>query len=193
MNRKGFTLVELLAMLVVLGILMGIAIPNISGILTNNKLNVMKADANKMVDTASMKFAKLSRSQKPKDNECVVFTLNYLNDSGDINAGPNGGQYLQFDSFIVVSRESRVGDEGSSYKYYIRLVEQKGSKYLGMDFIERSDLSQGKDNITSEITLGDNQRLSADKQDSMDALNNITKLKEICGEVKDYYPGKVLS
>ena len=56
MNNKGFTLVELLAMLVVLAILMGIAIPNITGILANNKVNVMKADASKMTDGAFSKI-----------------------------------------------------------------------------------------------------------------------------------------
>ena len=178
MNRKGFTLVELLAMLVVLGILMGIAIPNISGILTNNKLNVMKADANKMVDTASMKFSKLTRAQRPKDNECLIYALNYLNDSGDINTGPNGGEYLQFDSF----------------RYYIRLVERKNSKYLGMNFVERSTLSQGATNLTGEIAIPTDQQLSSDKQESLDALSRIPKIQELCSAgVIDYYPGKVLS
>ena len=194
MNRKGFTLVELLAMLVVLGILMGIAIPNISGILTNNKLNVMKADANKMVDTASMKFSKLGRSQRPKDNECLIYALNYLNDSGDINTGPNGGEYLQFDSFIVISRVSHAAVEGDSFSYYIRLIERKNSKYLGMNFVERSALSQGSTNLTGEITVPADQQLSSDKQESLDALARIPKIQELCSAgVIDYYPGKVLS
>ena len=36
-NNKGFTLVELLAMLVVLGILIGISVPNITGILNQQR------------------------------------------------------------------------------------------------------------------------------------------------------------
>ena len=56
MNNKGFTLVEILAMLVVLGILMVITIPNVTGILANNKFKVMKADADKTLDTAKIRF-----------------------------------------------------------------------------------------------------------------------------------------
>ena len=48
-KRKGFTLVELLAMLVVLGILMAVAIPNITGILGNQRVNGLKADAESLI------------------------------------------------------------------------------------------------------------------------------------------------
>ena len=49
MNKKnGFTLVELLAMLTVLGILMVVTIPNISKILNNNRVNKYKMDAKKI-------------------------------------------------------------------------------------------------------------------------------------------------
>ena len=37
---------------------MAVAIPNISGILNNNRKNAYKSDATRMVDTAKMKVAK---------------------------------------------------------------------------------------------------------------------------------------
>ena len=40
LKNRGFTLVELLAMLVVLGILMAVTIPNITGILNQSKENM---------------------------------------------------------------------------------------------------------------------------------------------------------
>ena len=37
-NKKGFTMVELLAVIVILGILMGVALPKVLGLLDSNKL-----------------------------------------------------------------------------------------------------------------------------------------------------------
>lgn len=192
-NRKGFTLVELLAMLVVLGILMGVAIPNISGILANNKLNVMKADASKMADSAKMKFLRLSKDEKPGPNQCVIFALNYLNDSDDIKNGPNGGEYLMFDSFVIVKKTRNATEGVNQFDYYIRLIERKDSNYLGINYIERSELSEGRDEVLSSVKSTDIIGLTGDQQNDFELLIANRKVQEICGGVKEYYPGKVLS
>lgn len=131
-NNKGFTLVELLAMLVVLGILMGVTIPNITGILTQSKQNALIEDATKMVESAKIKYAtrkngldKIPRLTATKP--CAVFTLDYLNDNEDIGKGPNDGTYLEYDSYVVLKKE------GNKNKYYVRLVEKKDDKYSGID------------------------------------------------------------
>ncbi|MBQ6498238.1 MAG: prepilin-type N-terminal cleavage/methylation domain-containing protein [Bacilli bacterium] len=188
MNNKGFTLVELLAMLVVLAILMGIAIPNITGILANNKLNVMKADATKMVDTAKLKFSRIAASERPKSGECVIYALNYLNDSGDITNGPNGGRYLQFDSFIIVSREA------SKYGYYIRLIEEDGAKRIGINVEERSVLSQGETDYIKSISESELFGLGGDKEGDKTILDSKEIVRNKCPNgVIDYYPGRVLN
>ena len=51
-NNKGFTLVEVLAMLVVLGIIIGVTVPNITGILNNQKTNLIAEDGIKMIENA---------------------------------------------------------------------------------------------------------------------------------------------
>ena len=75
-NKKGFTLVELLATLVILGLLTVIAAPNIIGILTNTKLNTYISDANKLQTLAEYKFRSDSKITRPGDGQCVILTMN---------------------------------------------------------------------------------------------------------------------
>ena len=55
-NNKGFTLVEVLAMLVVLGIIIGVTVPNITGILNSQKTNLIAEDGIKMIENAKNEF-----------------------------------------------------------------------------------------------------------------------------------------
>ena len=59
-NNKGFTLVEVLAMLVVLGIIIGVTVPNITGILSNQKTNLIAEDGIKMIENAKNEFIVIS-------------------------------------------------------------------------------------------------------------------------------------
>lgn len=151
-NNKGFTLVELLAMLVVLGILMGVTIPNITGILTQSKQNALIEDATKMVESAKIKYATrkngVDKIPRLQDGNCAVFTLDYLNDNEDIGKGPNDGIYLDHDSYVVLKKE------GSKNKYYVRLVEEKDSKYSGIDEVDYEVLEKdGRQQIKKITTL----------------------------------------
>ncbi|MBQ9019402.1 MAG: hypothetical protein IJ097_03755 [Bacilli bacterium] len=183
MKKNGFTFAELLAMLVVLGILMLIAIPNISGMLKNQRVNSLKADLTNMVETAKIKGSK--ENIKPKNGECYVFTLNYLNDDGNIEKGPNGGLYNQFDSLVLYTRE------GSRYKYYVRLLESYKEKYTGISFrdgeviknIENSDI----ETIENEIGLTKNDTLAT----AVPKLNSFGSISSKCSSgIKGYYSGE---
>ena len=52
MNKKGFTLTELLAVIVIIGIISLIAIPNVVNISDNVKNDNMLADAKKFISLA---------------------------------------------------------------------------------------------------------------------------------------------
>ena len=56
MKRKGFTLVELLAVVVVLAIVMAIAIPAISSLIEKSKINTMEASIKLIADNAEQMY-----------------------------------------------------------------------------------------------------------------------------------------
>ena len=123
MNQKGFSLIELIAMVVVLGILMVITVPNIAGIVKNNRENIVKEDVHKMVSNAKTRVnTKQAKNPKGTGN-CVVMTLGYVDSNHDLKEGINGGKYNQNESFLVIRKENESGNS-FTYRYYIRLVEE---------------------------------------------------------------------
>lgn len=142
MNKKGFTLVEIIAMMVVIGILMAITIPNISGIIKKNRESQAIEDINKMVGNAKAKLDS-GKIKPPYLNSCLVFTLKSLDTNDDIGTGLNGGTYDPYETIVVVTREP-LEDEyyenaTSSYKYYIHLYEEKKEGNSNKIFMTRRE------------------------------------------------------
>ena len=151
-NKKGFTLVELLATLVILGLLTVIAAPNIIGILTNTKLNTYISDANKLQTLAEYKFRSDSKITRPGDGQCVILTMNYLGTS-EFKNPPYGGEYDYNNSYVVIRKS------GNEYKYYVQIIEdiKKNdagvvTEYGGITQIIKSEIK--KENNTALVETG---------------------------------------
>ena len=119
MNKKGFTLVELLAVIALLALLTGIAVPNIISTINNNKKNTFLMDAKRMVSKASYLL-----SNNPSDRETVlagnriIYNFNDLNEDEEFLTDADGGSY-DANTFVMVTLNS------GSYNYCICAVGSK--------------------------------------------------------------------
>ena len=127
-NNKGFTLVELLGSMVILGLLMVMVVPNIVGILSKNKEKTYIEDAKKLVEVAKYKISMGKDVKAPYQNgKCVMMGLGYL-DNAEFTSPPNGGCYDVTRSFVLV----KLNPTTHRYEYYVQLAELFDRKYTGV-------------------------------------------------------------
>jgi len=133
-NIKGFTIVELIAVITILGVIMLIAVPNVIGILDKNRKEIYITDAKQMLTAAEYKFrsAKKDVPSKIGESEAIVFHLACLDT--DLEEGPYGNNYNEQDSYVL------IGNHNNTYYYYVTIQEQVDEIYRGIELIERNNL-----------------------------------------------------
>ncbi len=157
MKNKGFTIVELLASVVILAILIGVAIPNILGVMTKQKAKTYVEDSKRLSVLAKTKFSTNDFIDKKSG---VCFSLDYL-DNGDFEESPNGGRYIKELSYVYYD-----GKDGNNNDiYYVTLVEctnckegdtnYKNKDLRGINNVKYSDLIS-TDNYSSLVKGGKN-------------------------------------
>ena len=101
MNKHGFTLVELLAVIAIIAMISLVAVPNIVGLSDGVKKDQMLDDAKKMISVAKYEVNKdytirsFQNTQKCALNTSCTFSLSDLNTSGDFSKDPDGLEYIE--------------------------------------------------------------------------------------------------
>lgn len=138
-NRKGFTLIELIAVVVIMAIIALLATPNIIGLLEKGKKEEFVADAKEFISKASYQY----RSEKFNDEQNGSPNYDIENikgvDSEDIK-GPWGKDYA---GKVIIE------NDGGKITYKITLSTQdKSDKTYKFDKVKKEDINI--DNIVVE-------------------------------------------
>ncbi|WP_313234969.1 prepilin-type N-terminal cleavage/methylation domain-containing protein [Sporosarcina ureae] len=88
LNQKGLTLVELLAVIVILGIIAAIAVPAIGNIINNSKVNAMFSDGQNAISAGQIYFAESTEDSvtlKVLKDEGFLEDIGKLGETGTID------------------------------------------------------------------------------------------------------------
>lgn len=131
-NKNGFTLVELLAVIVILGVIITIAIPNVVSTLEKNKKETFLEDAEKMISSAEYKIRSDTKIEYPNDYSITILTLKTIN-SSEIEESPYDTIYSEEKSFVAIIKNKETGEEDAEYLYYAHLVSCSDAKCENLD------------------------------------------------------------
>lgn len=90
-NEKGLTLVELLAVIVILGIIAAIAVPSIGNIIENSRIKAAKADALNAISAGQLYFAENDETEVTLEK---LQTEGYMKDLGTLESGKTTGKVI---------------------------------------------------------------------------------------------------
>lgn len=139
MKEKGFTLVELIAVLVILSIITLLAIPNIVGLMDEGRKNSFVEEVQEMVSTATYMY----KNEQTRDNSGKFSSKNntkYTIKIADLNGTiPDkdsfGYQYKPYESCIsfVEPSDTESTFEGRTVKVFVKSCRGNSCHYICSD------------------------------------------------------------
>ncbi|MGE7601034.1 prepilin-type N-terminal cleavage/methylation domain-containing protein [Peribacillus sp. NPDC097675] len=133
-NERGLTLIELLAVVVILGIIAAIAIPSIGSLINNSKKDAHIANGQQMVSAARTAVA------AGEDASTGEFTLAELEKIGYLEnvKNPSGEGYSKTGSIVSITKGT--GENKNKFTYTVTLMDN-GKGEAAKKYIDDKDPS----------------------------------------------------
>lgn len=121
MNTKAFTLIELLAVTVILGILLMIAVPNVTSYLSNSKKSLFIDDAKQNQSIVGNNIV-FDRFKAPiNKNDVTIVSVGLLEKENKKDSSSFGFPYLENKSYVAVVNIGTL--DNPIYDYYVALQD----------------------------------------------------------------------
>lgn len=102
-NNKGFTLVETIAVIIILGVVLSIAVPSITNVVKSTNKNRMISDAETFISEVKEYVESDTIGNTPSDNK---YTLEDIKGKTKLSESPYGGNYNMGSSSVTINNNS---------------------------------------------------------------------------------------
>ena len=119
-NKKGFTLVELLAVIALVAILSGLAVTNVVSSIDNSRKNSFLMDSKRMVSKAEYLLSQSRDNRDQAKASGIIFDYNKLNEKGEFPSDADGRKFDP-SSFVKVTYNNST----KQYNYCICVMGSK--------------------------------------------------------------------
>ena len=171
MNKKGFTLVELIAVVSIIAIIALIATPSIMTLSNNSKKEQVISDAKKFVSDVKHKSKLIDYEEfypSKVETSCKEICLNNSNFKDSIKTDPDGNEYDINESCV------KIIFENGKYNYYVKLASKNEIEY-------KRGISNSKEKISYVLE----DELNRDTSIKYDGLINDTEEETTCINIKE--------
>lgn len=188
MNRKGFTLIELIIVITLIAMVSLLATPNVIQMVENGNKDKMIADANNFLDDVMYKYSleKYKDFYPTENGKCNEIKANENIFAIDLDKDYAGNEYDKVESRVKVCLED------NTYKYYIKLVSTKDGNcvnmlsskddeadYVAFEDLNRSNVKKCKNKDYSDPIIPEEEKTKIAYAVYSDADNSLTFYKTI--------------
>lgn len=148
MKNKGFTLVELLAVLVILAVILTLALPAVTNVINKSKETIHDVQISKILN-ASYDYSLKNTNILPVYNQTNYIILNELKKKGFIDSDiKDSTTKEEFSNDLVIS----IKNVGGNYKYNNKnsILEGNYLYTVESDFMKTEEFKNNKPSITIE-------------------------------------------
>ena len=149
-NNKGFTLIEILAVIIILGILMVIAVPAVTEQISGSRKSSYITTAKKFIDATLDEITDMEYSVSSEDYTYYIPTECLKAQNGEKSAY---GNFL--DSYVVVTYK-----DGKNYFYYTGVDDtQHGILLTYRDELEEDSIKSDLAAISTRVGVGTRNKI----------------------------------
>ena len=143
-SNKAFTLIELLAVIIILAILMTLAITAMSGYIVDAKKDTFITTAQQYANAARLSFVNNEYRTVARGNCIAIKTSKIELESGSRDSSFGNG-FTDNDSYVLIANVAKSNDESDRYEYYVQMVDEDGN---GFGLMREADLE--RENVIQE-------------------------------------------